>query len=1108
METVTGAAAALYSMGPAGAAIGGASAAGGIGAALFNYNRGNFRMDQKLHYARFTAGHNMAIAQQKQYREDLVDLSTLTCTRMDVFHAVSAMSLTILTALYCPGRLGLHTVAPPSWLMGLFMANLGGCYLFLILTMWLAMHASMRADTAVTHMLTRFVRLPIPSTYMLDRARKFMANYEEVGSEMFRFPMMQKHQKEGHGKECYNEAEELDEDATRRTRHDCDLPIWYRKEKRVDTQGHQFESMIGVDGTCPQHFEVYREIQNEWWPYDVYARVGIFLAHMHLTHAWSYHQIGHGFQEQRALFAVGTVVFPLFATQQIVLTLDLVPESLPIHRLGPFGPVIAYAAAVIEYQRWYSAESMNICFALVYIAYGIHIIYTLHLLTLCSPSSKSREMKEEAGAAWWPGSWNLPAAFHHAVWLVAPPNKLDPDQNDIVHEMRELGKTDGDGFGTQPKVSENLLRHKNKDNGLGDTPSTVGGGIEKKKRWDVHRELGEHGESPAWKNVQVGLVAMLIAWVWLTIGFTYEVANQGTTHPSLLSAPGLPNFARDPRWRNPKPGREHAVEVGWGGLEHGPLAGERHGEAHGGHGGGEHGSGSGSEHGTEHGSEHSDEGGSEHGTEHGTEHNSGAEHGDTEHGATEHGASDHESAEHSTDHGTEHGAEGGPEHGSEQGSEHGTEHDAATGTGAEHGAEHGDEHGSDESEHSEGGAEHDAEHGSEGGTEHGSDSSDGGAEHGAEHSSEDSAEHDTEHGAEHGSEAEHGAEHGSEAEHGAEHGSDDAQHGGEHSEPETEPATGPGPTPHPHRRLERGEEVELAQKLKILLPHLKEIASGRASSVLGAAISSDSKASGLALSPVGMQLPALFEPRLLACGPAAEARGSHRMLLLSPHGRGSLIGVDAMSPVGEQNASSSAFVLEGVTGHGPLIAASWDRQGLLLASASGIVLECAGHGPVQSRWRCEVLVDAKLPLGASTHHFAGSIAISRTTGAQGGLRAAVVYPGEEVVSLFSRVGGIQGAPWMPRGEARVAALSGGLEAIDAAAFEEGSSLLLASRDGSLARLNAEDGRSVLLGSAAAGGHASQAICSHATGHVARLSLRASAVGSVEPTLVFGKSVEH
>jgi len=143
---------------------------------------------------------------------------------------------------------------------------------------------------------------------MLDKARKFLASYEEQPlKEVFRVPFTS-HQGENRRNEGgFNEDVDIDDAAAKRSRHGYDVPAWYRKEKHTDEQGHNVESMLPLQaaGSAPDHFEVYREIQNEWWPYDVYTRIATFLAHMHLIHAWSYHHIAHNLQETRALFAAG-----------------------------------------------------------------------------------------------------------------------------------------------------------------------------------------------------------------------------------------------------------------------------------------------------------------------------------------------------------------------------------------------------------------------------------------------------------------------------------------------------------------------------------------------------------------------------------------------------------------------------------------------------------------------------------------------------------------------------------------------------------------------------------------------------------------------------------
>lgn len=538
-----------------------AAAAGAAGAGLFSYNRGNYMMDAKNRYTRFTAGLNMAIAQTGMYRQDITDLTNLTVTRQDTYHVIAAMGLTILTAIYCPGRLGLHTPPPPGWLMGLGFVNIAGAYMFLGLTVWLCMHAAARADTAATHMLTRFVRLPIPSQGMLDKARKFASSYEEQPwLEMFRIPFTA-HRNSGDD-EAYNDDKryDVDKDASRRARRGLDLPAWYRVEKEVSRANtiDTVESMMPLAGrgNAPEHFEAYRELQNEWFPYDVYSRLSIFLAFMHLTSCWTFMQIGHALTETRALWACAIVVLQMFSLQQIILTLDIIPSGYPVHRIGPFSFWFAYIACALEYKRWYTPEAQWLGFILVWCAYGIEIIYTVWLLRICAPSKDPPPVAEVAAGAWWPSEWLLPTSFQHALWLVAPPKELEKGQNDIAGELRDQQRN----IPGSPTVARQVSSFSD-------------------RRADAVRALGKHKESPAWWNVQIGLLAMLVAWVFMTAGFTVEVMYQGTSTPSFLSAPGLPNNARDPRYRPAKVGGREPVEVGTGGLS-GPARGVHMGAMH------------------------------------------------------------------------------------------------------------------------------------------------------------------------------------------------------------------------------------------------------------------------------------------------------------------------------------------------------------------------------------------------------------------------------------------------------------------------------------------------------------------------------------------------
>jgi hypothetical protein len=385
-------------------------------------------------------------------------------------------------------------------------------------------------------------------------------------TELFRIPFFQKHAYKGttrNGKFADDEAlvDEL-ENIRARTRCRFDVPAWFQAERQID-EGRTVESLMprNVRGTAPEHFEVFRVIQCQIWPYDVYARICTFLAQMHLTSAWGYYQLGHTIQETRAIWAALAVMMCLFVTQQAMLTLDIVtPPSIgfPFQRIGPVGFFCAYIASVLEYKRWYDDAGLYVSGFFGLAAYLCVIIYTVSLYFLCRPSESPNEAHECPGAAWWPNHWKLPTAWTHAVWLVAPPKSLGAGEYDITDDLREssVGRRNTD-------VKEVVDPYED-------------------KRKDIHNALGWQNESPAWFFVRTGLLGLIAAWIFLFGGYVFDLLNEGTKHPMLMNAPGLPNNLRDPRYRPVKPGYECTPgpkgaeclgqEVGTGGYYAGPIS--------------------------------------------------------------------------------------------------------------------------------------------------------------------------------------------------------------------------------------------------------------------------------------------------------------------------------------------------------------------------------------------------------------------------------------------------------------------------------------------------------------------------------------------------------
>jgi len=291
---------------------------------------------------------------------------------------------------------------------------------------------------------------------------------------------------------------------------------------------------------------------------------------------------------------------------------------------------------------------------------------------------------------------------------------------------------------------------------------------------------------------------------------------------------------------------------------------------------------------------------------------------------------------------------------------------------------------------------------------------------------------------------------------------------------------------------------EVAARLRDLLPYLYDIAGGQLSSsqeVAAAALTAPKLAAG-APARAGVQWPPLFEPRVLACRAPGSGGGEDApvAIALSKHGRGAIVTAKAAGGAADVPTELTPFSLEGVAGSGPVIAAAWEEGGLLVATANGATLECPGSGPSNGRWRCQPLPGAKLPISDIGKPFTGTLALGRQSG-KAALQAAVVFSGESTVTLLSQ-GSHEVAPWLPAGEVRTSTPAVG------ASFTAEGTLLLASADGSVARMHMEDGSltSAVAAFPSLDGHEWGAACSLPSGAVARLALIRTDSKASEPAL--------
>eukprot|EP00933_Yihiella_yeosuensis_P040594 TRINITY_DN34915_c0_g1_i1.p1 TRINITY_DN34915_c0_g1~~TRINITY_DN34915_c0_g1_i1.p1 ORF type:complete len:980 (+),score=244.38 TRINITY_DN34915_c0_g1_i1:104-3043(+) len=423
----------------------GAAAAAATGFGLWGYNRGNYLYDAEFRFDRMCAGREYACAQTDQYRDDLRALSALVAKKNGFYAVVATLDMALCIALYCAGRLGLHGPSPPGWLMGLWLTTNAASFAFMGLAILLALHASFRAQAATTHLLTRKVRLPVPTLKQLDKARRFSSEYEQANvSDMFRIPYLQ-----DPGAPKTDQAAKRSASAGAGKSRKSKASSWIAEEFQDDRAGTlnagSKVSNLPAD-VAPEHFRIYASLQKEWFQYDVYARVCMLLGFTAFVQSLAYYGLGHINVELRAFWVAHATVFCIECLHVLLLRFDLVSgrtrarDKLPFCQwLGPLSVFFATVGMSLDFRVQFNITAIVFTWICIFCAYICQFLYQLRLLELVLPDDMRNPLKltEEIGNSWWPETWRVPSSFMHVLYVVVPPPKLQPGQNDIVREVKE-----------------------------------------------------------------------------------------------------------------------------------------------------------------------------------------------------------------------------------------------------------------------------------------------------------------------------------------------------------------------------------------------------------------------------------------------------------------------------------------------------------------------------------------------------------------------------------------------------------------------------------------------------------------------------------------------
>jgi len=535
------------------AAEGAAAAALAAGAGAFGYNRENYLYDAEFRWERFTASREYANQQADQYREDIRNLAALTVKKNTLWCVTSTLCMALCVALYCAGRLGLHGPSPPAWIMGLWLTNNAAAFAYMALCIFLAIHASFRAQAASTQLLTRHTRVPVPTLKQLDSARKFASEFEQQDwGDIFRIPYLTNtgapktddaiYDSGSKDAPCGSSARSRSAPPGRRAK----CSSWAREEFEVDRAGQAPDAEVARDA-APEHFRLFAAVQKEFYQYDIYARVCIFYGFIHYVQALCYYGLGHINIELRAFWVSYGCVFVIAMLMTLLLRFDIVPSNpdkkqyLPrCEYLGPLAVLPAAIGMSLDFKVEFDMVSVAVCWLMIFVAYILQLTYALRLLEIVLPDETFVGAAERLGASYLPEGWRkVPSSFYHVFYFVAPPGKLQPGQYDLVREIKNGGKGAYDEV-----VGEDSAQQRR-------AAASVEGAEE------VEPVFSKSQHVEPWKIVTSLAAVLPVCWVFLIFGCIVDAA---IGEQALLTAP---HWSRPPMTRLSKEPHELGTPIGF-----------------------------------------------------------------------------------------------------------------------------------------------------------------------------------------------------------------------------------------------------------------------------------------------------------------------------------------------------------------------------------------------------------------------------------------------------------------------------------------------------------------------------------------------------------------
>ena len=290
--------------------------------------------------------------------------------------------------------------------------------MYCVLSIWLAMHASIASHSFGVRMLTQLVRLPLPSRSQLDAACATGQDFEKRRlAEMMRVPVLEKQLKRLNQAmdNLTQDQSERDDAAASETASVASLDA---SDGGLGNEGAGRDFAAAPTGLL-RHTRLFRELQGNWQAYDAYARVSMAMATNQFLHALGYYCLQMFVAENHAPWPGFCCVMMLSCCAWLLVRLDVSvpPRTQTLVRVMNLAPE---AIAILGISLLKSDSSKGVQDAsdvLAPIAFALHMAWIAFIVNIARPV--------EFGSVALPINFRTVLYLDVFCWLQPPPAQAE-----------------------------------------------------------------------------------------------------------------------------------------------------------------------------------------------------------------------------------------------------------------------------------------------------------------------------------------------------------------------------------------------------------------------------------------------------------------------------------------------------------------------------------------------------------------------------------------------------------------------------------------------------------------------------------------------------------